>query len=680
MPRLLRLAVSLAFVLLAQRAGADAPSTRPAVERYVLVVNGERVGTMVVTTAGARVEVDWRVDNNGRGPKLKEQVELGADGVPRHWTIEGAAEAGAPVRETFELRGTTATWKSLDDEGAVEVKGAPLYLPNNSSPWNLGLTLRLALGAPGSRLAVLPAGEVRAERLRDVRIGRGAGLEATVYALWGLDVVPTFLLADGERRFRGVIGAGYVLVEERIASEFETLSRLAQALNREVLGKLTHDLTHRFDGPVYIANVRVFDALVGAVGPPSSVVVYGDRIVGVRPDAPPPEGVVIDAEGGTLLPGLTDMHVHAGAWDGPLHLAAGVTGARDRGSNNDALLSLTGQIDAGEVLGPRLTRAGFLEGRSPFSARGGFVVDWLDDALDKVRWYADHGYTGIKIYNSMTPDWVKPIAEEAHRLGLRVSGHVPAFMTSERAVRDGYDEISHINQLVLSFVIGPKDDTRTPFRFTALGERLGALDLGSEPVQRMVKLMKERGTALDPTIAIFQHLLLVRPWKAAPNDAPWLDHMPGPVQRGRRTSVLDVKPAQYPAYEASWRKLMEMLALLDREGIWLVPGTDDMAGFMLHSEFEAWARAGIPNGRILQLATLGCARYQGRDQELGSIAPGKLADLALVAGDPTKDISAIRQVRLVMKGGAAYYPEEIYAALGIRPFASRPRVTVPARK
>ena len=90
-----------------------------------------------------------------------------------------------------------------------------------------------------------------------------------------------------------------------------------------------------------------------------------------------------------------------------------------------------------------------------------------------MRWYAAHGFWGVKIYNSMNPDFVKPIADEAHRLGLHVSGHVPAFMSSERAIRDGYDEIHHINQLVLSFIIDPlKDDTRTPFRFTAIGERL----------------------------------------------------------------------------------------------------------------------------------------------------------------------------------------------------------------
>jgi hypothetical protein len=306
------------------------------------------------------------------------------------------------------------------------------------------------------------------------------------------------------------------------------------------------------------------------------------------------------------------------------------------------------------------------------------VVESLPEALDRVRWYADHGYTGIKIYNSMTPDWVSPIAAESHRLGLRVSGHVPAFMTSERALRDGYDEISHINQLALSWVIGPMDDTRTPFRFSALGERMAGLDLASPPVRRTLEVMKARRATLDPTMAIFRGMLLSRPGRAAPGDETWLVHLPVSVQRGWRAATLDVKPEQYPTYEASWKKLLELLALLDREGIALVPGTDSLPGVGLHSELEAWVESGIPPARVLTGATLRSARHIALDPRLGMLRPGAPADLLLVPGDPTRDISLLRQARLVMTRGATYFPEEIHRALGVEPFASRPPVTLPA--
>src|SRR2546428_3279729 len=127
------------------------------------------------------------------------------------------------------------------------------------------------------------------------------------------------------------------------------------------------------------------------------------------------------------------------------------------------------------------------------------------------------------------------------------------------------------------------------------------------------------------------------------------------------------------AGSATARPSGKVIALRHREGVRLVPGTDDIAGFALHSELEAWSQAGIPNAEVLQMATLGTAQYLGVDQQSGSIARGKLADLLLVAGDPTRDISAIRKVRLVMKGGVVYFPEEIHRALGISPFAPAAR-------
>jgi hypothetical protein len=659
------LAAGLAAVV-----GAAGPARGATTRNYAIISNGERVGKLEVVTSGKVVDIDWRIDDNGRGPTTKEHVELGQGGLPVRWDIEGVGWIGAPVKESFTYANGTARWKSLDDQGEVPAQRVPLYLPNNGSPWSLGLDLRVLLVSPGRRQKVLPSGEARAEEIRRVQVGEGKNAATfTAWALWGLDLSPTLVLAGKDGSFEGALFPGVVIIDERFGSRYDELSRLSQDLSAELLRRLTVAVSHRYPGPIHLTNARVFDPAAGKVSEPTTVVVYGDEIVSIHSDAPGAGATVIDCGGGTLLPGLHDEHAHSTDWAGPLHLAAGVTRVRDPGNDNDVLLTLTSRIESGELMGPRIHRAGFLEGRSPFSAHGGFVVDRVDLALEKVRWYADHGFSGIKIYNSMNPDWVKPIAAEAHRLGLRVSGHVPAFMTSERAVRDGYDEITHINQLMLSFIIGEKDDTRTPFRFTALGERMGSLDLQGEPFQRMLRLMKERGTALDPTLGVFAGLLLARPGKAPPNDAGWLDHVPAPLQRARKQAIVDVKPEQYPTYEASYRKLLEVMSVLHKEGVPLLPGTDDVAGFSLHSELEQWAQAGIPNADVLRAATSGSARHFGVEQRSGSIARGKLADLMVVAGDPTQDITAIRKVRLVMKGGVTYFPEEIHRAMGIAPFA-----------
>ena len=483
--------------------GSAAAQARAATRSYAVLSNGDRIGKLDVVTAGNVVDIDWHVDENGRGPKMKEHVELGPGGIPVVWQIEGVGPIGAAVKESFTFKNGTARWKSLDDEGQATAQRPPLYLPNNSSPWVLGATLHALVASPDRRLKLLPSGEARAEEIRRVQVGAGKSAATyTAWAVWGLggapsvgcpgqDISPTFVLSGKEGSLEGFFSSCFIVIDDRFASRYAELSRLAQDLSAEVLHRLTASVSHRYPGPVYLTNARVFDAATGTVGEPTTVVVYGDEIVSIRPDVPPPGATVIDCGGGTILPGLHDEHAHSTDWSGPLHLAAGVTRTRDPGNENDLLLTLTARIESGEMLGPRIHRAGFLEGRSPFSATGGFTIDRLDVALEKVRWYADHGFSGIKIYNSMTPDFVKPIAAEAHRLGLRVSGHVPAFMTSERAVRDGYDEITHINQLMLSFVIGEKDDTRTPFRFTALGERLGSLDLQAEPFQRMLRLIRE---------------------------------------------------------------------------------------------------------------------------------------------------------------------------------------------
>jgi hypothetical protein len=252
-------------------------------------------------------------------------------------------------------------------------------------------------------------------------------------------------------------------------------------------------------------------------------------------------------------------------------------------------------------------------------------------------------------------------------------------MTSEQVIRDGYDEVTHLNQLILSlFIDVKKDDTRTTLRFTALGERTGALDLNGDKLRDLIALMKERKTVLDPTMATFNVLMMARSNRPGAADSTWLDHAPASIQRERKTSLLDVTSKKKLAlYDASWQRMMEILHLLYKEGIQLVPGTDDYAGLPLLSELEEWVRAGIPASDVLRFATLEAARMLGWDDRLGSITPGKYADLYLVDGDPTEDIGAIRRGRMVMKGDAIYYPDEIHAALGIKPFARRAELKLP---
>jgi hypothetical protein len=349
------------------------------------------------------------------------------------------------------------------------------------------------------------------------------------------------------------------------------------------------------------------------------------------------------------------------------------------GNDNQKLLDLMPRLDAGELPGPTIIPSGLIEGRSPYSAHLGVIPETLDEALDAVRWYADRGYAQIKLYNSLNPAWVEPLTAEARRLGLRAVGHIPAFTTPDRMMQDGYQEITHINQLMLGWLLDPGEDTRTPLRLTAMA-RARDLDLDAPKVRRTVALMQELGVGLDTTTVIVERLMLSRARHIQAGDAPYLDHMPIGYQRYRKRTFAPAQDAdELRCYDEAFPKVLQTMALLRRAGISLWPGTDDGTGFTLHRELELYVESGMTPAEALRVATYDCAAHLGRSHSHGSIERGKRADLLLLEGDPTSDISALRRIRMVMKDGDIYFPQDIYRELGVAPFAAPPPISTPAR-
>ena len=366
------------------------------------------------------------------------------------------------------------------------------------------------------------------------------------------------------------------------------------------------------------------------------------------------------------MPGLWDMHGHLGPLDGLLNLAAGVTTARDLANDTDQLLDLRKRWDAGEAIGPRVLMAGFMDGPGPFAGPSKVLVDTEEEALAAVNNYAKLGYVQIKLYSSLDPKLVPAIVQRAHQLGLRVSGHIPNGMTAEQAVRAGFDEIQHVNFLFLNF-LPPEIDTRTPARFTEVAQHAAELDLNSERVRSFIALLKERGTVSDPTLVAFEGLFTGRPDQLDPSLAPVADRFPAQVRRSAFGGGLNPPAEKVQRYRDSFRALQNLVRTLHDAGVTIVAGTDALAGFTLHRELELYVDAGIPAPEVLRIATLGAARVMKRDGELGSVAAGKLADMILVDGDPTKSISDIRRVLLTVKDGATYDPAKLYEAIGVKP-------------
>jgi imidazolonepropionase-like amidohydrolase len=403
----------------------------------------------------------------------------------------------------------------------------------------------------------------------------------------------------------------------------------------------------------------------------TSVLVRGNRIEAVGRDGAitvPLGAEIIDAGGQTLLPGLWDMHVHLGQdFAGLLHLGGGVTSVRDLASDTDELVARRNRFESGELVGPRVFMAGFIDGSGPMAGPSKVLAGTPEEIVKHVNRYADLGYEQIKLYSSLKPELVPVAAKAARARGLRVSGHIPAGMIAADALRAGFDEIQHANFVLLNFFPEVAAETHTMKRLTIPAERAAGLDLQSAEVRSFIAELKAKDIVVDPTLSVFEVQFTAGPKDATPGLVPILHRLPPTAARGAYGNGMANGEAQLAQYRASWKKMVAMVGELHRAGVRLVPGTDGFPGFMLHRELELWAEAGIPNLEILHAATLGAASINKHDRELGSIEAGKLADLVLVEGDPSKAISDVRRTRLVIKNGVIYDPRTLFAQVGVQP-------------
>ncbi|MGH6979434.1 MAG: amidohydrolase family protein, partial [Brevundimonas sp.] len=389
----------------------------PVEDRYVVISNGEQVGHLNAVTDGDVVTIDFSVVNNGRGPKNRQRLVLNAESIPLEWSIEGTSTFGGPVAERMSQTGGVLEWTSQSDSGSLQIAQPTLYIAGDDSPWSLGLYARALLADEDHSLEVAPGGVVRLDKVRDVTLsGEGRQTEGVVYRLTGLNVGPSYIILEASGRLLAQLSSGQFTILEPLRGEVPRLQSMSRDFELERIRAIQSEVAHRFDAPLRIRNVRIFDPAAGTVGPLVAVTVFDSRITTIEPETGQPtrpDEYAIDGQGGVLTPGLHDMHAHTSLQNGLFYLAAGVTSVRDMGNNNAFLPQLIDGIESGELPGPRIVANGLLEGRSPYSARNGIVADTLDEALDGVRWYADRGYFQLKIYNSLHPEWLAPTVAEA---------------------------------------------------------------------------------------------------------------------------------------------------------------------------------------------------------------------------------------------------------------------------
>jgi Amidohydrolase family len=650
---------------------------------YVVLVQDQPAGHLKVSAGfDGRVESDFSWRDNGRGPDIQESFTVDARGAPRTYELVGKNTFGAAMRERFRIDGGRAVWESRADEGEEAVGEDFVFIPLDGSFAYYDAVVRYLLARPDGVASTIGGLKLRAERALRVTLPGPTGpvpLALAVVTGAGADPWYYWVRDDGSNAFFAVTWPGWSVVEKGFESAVPPLLERQREASDQRLVDLRKRLATPMDGLTLIRGVRWFDAPQAVMRGPSDVWLFDGRIASVT--APGALNAradrVIDGPRRTLLPGLWDMHAHLWSGGGLMHLAAGVTSIRDPANQNAELMRLQGRIARGELPGPNVHIAGFIEGKSAFSSRNGFVVDTLQAGLDAVDWYAARGMHSIKLYSSIQPEWVKPLAERAHHHGMKVSGHVPAFMRAEQAVRDGYDELTHINQVMLNFVVRPGDDTRTLVRFERVGSDGLALDLTSPEARDFIALLRERGTVVDATLATFEAMFTQSQGQANPSMVAVADHLPVLWRRGLRVAEMDLEGDRLRTFRASYQRMVELTVALHRAGITLVPGTDGWAGIGLLRELELYVQGGIPAPEVLRIATWNAAQVAGASATRGRIERGYVADLLLVDGDPSTDITTLRKGSLVIQGGVAYAPDRVYEAMGFKPFVPGARIETP---
>jgi len=624
--------------------------------------DGTRVGRESMNLRGQVWEVDYR-------------GTPGTEGMPSAMTIRGVTPQG-DAGESFSTAGGRAQWRSPVDAGSTAYSGHAFYVsqggPIDTNAW----FFERLLAAPDKSLDLLPGGKAHAVKLTGLAVGDGGAPRQTInlWAVTGLNNSPLPMWADANDRFFGIT-SGLGWLPEAYAGEQQRMEAAQAAAMAVQTAVLARSLVKTPTEPVAFVNVRLFDAdAVRFVSRQTVVVDKGVIIaVGSAASVKVPAGArMIEGRGMTLVPGMWDCHMHVGDdYTGLQELSMGVTSVRDPGNNDALTIDRRTRAAAGQLLFPHVYPSSLIDGKGPYSAQVANVATSQAEAIAWVDKAKANGFTGVKFYGTFNPAWLPASIAEAHKLGLHVHGHIPAGIRPLDAINDGYDEVTHINWIIMQAmpdsVIAVSNGI---MRFEGPGRYAKDVDLDAAPMKTIVAIMAKRHIYSDPTMVVFEGLYVPDNGDLSPAYAPFVGTLPPVTERGFRTGGFAVpKDLTRADYRASWAKLVALLTRMHEAGIPIVAGTDG-SGIELIRELEIYTQAGFTPAEALAAATIVPARLVGMEQHTGSIKVGKTADLALVQGDPSTRITDLRQTRMVMLDGNVLDADALRDAAG---FSGRPK-------
>lgn len=686
--RLVLIAALLASAapVFAHETAAPVAQSKPVPKEELLKPPADAVRYVVVSEAGqhgsqwrwqlpdGRTAYRWSQELRGWITEMDQVTTFAPGGTIEALTVRGVTTSGDAAEE-YRVANGRATWKTANDTGEAAAGG--WYIPAGGVGIASAPMIDALAAAGDAGLNFLPSGKGRMT-FGPMQTIQGPGGPKTVQLAFVSGILPSpypVWLDENKRYFAdisfiSVIPAGYEGALKHLRNTQE------KATAEAVAGIAKRFLAPAAKAPVLFDNVQLFDADKGQFLGNRAILARDGKIAAIAAAGSlkaPAGAQVIDGRGKTLVPGIWDSHLHIGDdWDVLSNMANGITSFRSPGTNFDRATEATKRrADHSLLMGEPFISV-IIDKKDPLAAQGAEVVSSAEEAIAAVRRVKAAGLWGVKFYTSMNPAWIAPAAAEAHKLGLHVHGHVPAGMKPSEAVAAGYDELTHLNFVVMeSMPRGVIDKANTRARVEGPARYFKDVDLDAPLMSGFVADLAKKKTIVDPTIVIFEGMLTQDGGKSQPAYAPYMGIISPVLERSVFTAggYPLVEGLTRDDYRKSYAKMVELVGRLHKAGVTIVAGTDGW-GIELIRELEIYQQAGFTAAEAIQSATILPARVVGADKRTGSIAVGKEADMLLVDGDPSTDIGALRRVVTVVSDGYVMDANELRKAAG---YGGRPK-------
>lgn len=607
-------------------------------------------------------------NERGRITGVLSELRLSKDLVPTYYSSQRISGDTTNILKVERTADKISVWEKNFDVVNKDITAD--YFPLHSNiPAGVEMMLYHYYFKNGeANIPTLPRGEVSiTHKGKDTVMIKGEQIFLDRYVTEGINWGGRTIWLDESQNLIALVKAN-TQIREMIRKGYE------EALPTFIAGNVTEqmsqlsDYTEKLKGEqstiTALIGGDVLDGLSDTVKKDMTIIIENGLIVRISPSKEieiPENAKIINVSGKTLMPGLWDMHAHSNQvqW-APAYLAGGITTIRDNGNELEFATAFRDAIAEEGAMGPDILLAGMTDGAG-IRGNGAIRARSVEEAKEVVKLYHKNGYKQIKIYSSVEPEIVPVLADEAHKRGMTVTGHVPRGVgNAMKAIESGMDMLSH-RSLILSVLFPEKDVSELGRLYLMKNE------VTQEQIDKTIEFLLKHGTVLDPTVAL--EVVRYLP-KGTPAETvePDVGRIAYELFEGKRFRS-GFTPDRAKNAVADYTKGMEILGKFYRAGVPIVAGTDNIVPvFGLYLEIETYHKlGGLTPLEAIKTATSIPAKAMGMDSETGTLEIGKEADIAILDKNPLEDITNLRTVSAVMTNGNYYESEPLWKAADFKP-------------